>query len=324
MNRYLITGATGYIGSMLTKYLLSKISNRKTEVLVSALVRDKASASLMLSDRVNLIVADITDSANMYEIQGEFDYIIHCASTTKSDQMISNPVETASGIVIGTHNVLELAKRCNVKSMVYLSTMEIYGNINCSDGHTVSEGELGELDILQTRSCYPLGKRMAEYYCYAYFQEYGIPVKIARLAQTFGKGILSGETRVFAQFATAAYKKNNIVLHTAGNSVGNYCDIIEAIEAIMLLLRKGVNGEAYNIVNEENTMTIRQMAQLVADHVAEGQIQVVTDIPKEKRYGYAQDTGLRLSADKIRSLGWKPVKGLEEMFNDVVDCLRDA
>ncbi|MBS5958079.1 MAG: NAD(P)-dependent oxidoreductase [Clostridiales bacterium] len=323
MDKYLITGATGYIGSLIVKNLLSNISDTENKLSVTAIVRDTMRAKSMLSDNINIINADITDTSKMSEIKGDFDYILHCASTTKSSQMISNPVETASGIVIGTQNVLDLARRSHVKSMVYLSSMEIYGNIDCTDGHLVSEEELGELDILHTRSCYPLGKRMAEHFCYAYFKEYDIPVKIARLAQTFGAGILPGETRVFAQFANAVINNDNIVLHTAGNAVGNYCEVQESINAIMLILKKGADGEAYNVVNEANTMTIRQMAQLVAERVAKGKISVEFNISKQNNYGYAPDTGIRLSSEKLRELGWSPVKDLQQMYNDVIDCLKN-
>jgi nucleoside-diphosphate-sugar epimerase len=322
MKTYLITGATGYIGSVITKFLLFKKLVDQSEIRIYALVRNINRAKLIFPDGIDLIQADITNSETMYAIKKDFDYIIHCASITKSAQMISNPVETANGIVYGTYNILELAKRCKIKSMVYLSSMEVYGNIDCSDGHKVSEEELGTIDIFQTRSCYPLGKRMAEHYCYAYYKEYGVPVKIARLAQTFGIGLLPGESRVFAQFARSVYKQRNIVLHTEGKSVGNYCDIQEAVEAIMILLDRGVNGEAYNVVNENNTMTIKQLAELVADRVSEGKICVVYDIMKEKKCGYAVNTGVRLSAAKLNDLGWKPVKGLDEMFKDVIDCLR--
>ena len=73
-----------------------------------------------------------------------------------------------------------------VESMVYLSSMEVYGDIDCNDGRYVSEKELGNIDIDSSRSCYPLGKRMAEHYCHIFHKEYHVPVKIARLSQAFG------------------------------------------------------------------------------------------------------------------------------------------
>ncbi len=87
--------------------------------------------------------------------------------------------------------------------------------------------------------------------------------------------ILPTETKVFAQFARAAKAGGDIVLHTEGNSMGNYCSIDDAVSGILTILEKGVNGEAYNVVNEENTMTVRQMAELIADKIAGGKIKIV-------------------------------------------------
>ena len=199
-----------------------------------------------------------------------------------------------------------------------LSSMEVYGVIDCSDGHRVSEEELGEIDLYKVRSCYPLGKRMAENICCSYFREYGVPVKTARLAQTFGEGVLPSDNRVFVQFAKAIRQGTDIVLHTAGNSMGNYCSIHDAVRGILTILRKGSSGQAYNVVNEENTMTILQMAELVARDVAGGRIGISFDIPEEDIYGYAASTGLRLSGRKLRALGWEPKEGLVQMYQDLL------
>lgn len=316
--RYLITGATGYIGSMLVKHLLLQL---KEENQISVVVRDTDKAKKMLPEKVKIFSVDLKDAQEVQQLEGNYDYIIHCASVTKSSEMLAHPVEVIESIVNTTQNVLELARRCDVKSMVYLSSMEVYGNIDCSDGRRVEETQLGDLDIFKARSCYPMAKRMAENICFCYCKEYGVPVKIARLAQTFGTGLLPTENRVFAQFARAAYNNENIVLHTAGNSMGNYCDIQDTVNGILCILQKGVSGEAYNIVNEANTMTIRQMAELVVEKIAHGKIQVTFDIPEENKYGYAAETGLRLSGEKLRKLGWEPVKGLEEMYMDVMKAL---
>lgn len=99
-----------------------------------------------------------------------------------------NPVETENSIVMGTHNILELARQRKIKSMVYLSSMEVYRMVP-DIGRPRREEEIGDIQLDNARSCYLLGKRMTEHYCYIYAQEYGIPVKIARLAQTFGTGV---------------------------------------------------------------------------------------------------------------------------------------
>ncbi len=316
MERFLITGATGYIGSMLIKHIISS----QTDAQVTAIVRDCKKAAKILPGEVHNIQADLRDKDAVLKIQEEFDYMIHCASVTESAEMISHPVEVTESIVNATQNVLALAQRRHVKSMVYLSSMEVYGSVACLDGEraTESEASSGTVELLSPRSCYPLGKRMAENICYSYYKEYGVPVRIARLAQTFGSGILPGDNRVFAQFARSVEENRDIVLHTEGNSVGNYCGIHDAVKGILTILKYGRDGEAYNVVNEKNTMKIRQMAELVAEKIAGGKIKVVCDIPKDNRYGYAADTGLRLSGKKLMELGWQPEEGLEDMYRDML------
>lgn len=316
MESYVITGATGYIGSMLVKH----IQEYKKETKITLLVRDRLKAEIMFPEGVDILATDLADGAAMEKLRHKCDYILHCASVTKSAEMTAHPVEVTESIINVTQNVLKLAKQSRVKSMVYLSSMEVYGNIECPDGHRVTEKEVsqGAVELLASRSCYPLGKRMAENICYSYFKEYGVPVKIARLAQTFGHGILSTDTRVFAQFAQAVREGRDIVLHTSGKSMGNYCSIDDAMEGILTILKHGVNGEAYNVVNEQNTMTIRQMAEFVAEKIAHGKIQVVYDIPVDNQYGYAPDTGLQLSGKKLMALGWEPKEGLVDMYGQLI------
>ena len=147
-------------------------------------------------------------------------------------------------------------------------------------------------------------------------------MSIARLAQTFGKGIAKEDRRIFAQIAKSVIEKQDIVLHTMGESMGNYCGIDDAISGIFCILSNGELGEAYNVVNPQNTMKIRDMAYLVADSVAGGSIGVTYDISNDNSMGYAVSTGLRLSAEKLMKIGWEPQKGLIEMYQEVINELR--
>ncbi len=316
MPAYLITGATGYIGSMLVKKL-----NDSPDSDITVIVRSRAKAEAMLPYGIRILEVDLTDTEAMSRIAGRFDYVVHCACATKSRDMVTRPVEVAKSIVNATQNVLELAVRCHTEKFVYASSMEVYGAVECCDGRRCGEDEAGagRVDVLSARSCYPLAKRMAENICLGYCVEYGLPVKIARLAQTFGKGVLPGESRVFAQFAECVAQKRDIVLRTEGKTIGNYCEIEDALDGILTVLHKGKPGEAYNIVNEECSMTIYQVARLVAERIAGGEISVKFDIPEDNRYGYAPDTGLMMSGEKLKGLGWEPHKGLEEMFRDMLD-----
>lgn len=316
MKKYLITGATGYIGSMLAKRLI--LSGRS----VSVIVRNSSRLDDEILSNAEVIRADIGNREEILRITGKYDYIVHCAAPTKSAYMMTNPVEVIDTIVNGTEHILNLAKRCSAESVVYLSSMEVYGQISCAEGKRVTEHELGYIDVSNIRSCYPLAKIMAENLCHSYFAEYGVPVKITRLAQTFGRGVRPDDNRIFAQFAGAVRTGTDIVLHTAGNSMGNYCDIDEAVDAILFLLQNGVDSQVYNVVNEKNTMRICEMAQLVAKKVAGGSIKVTYDIPKDISLGYAPDTELRLSGEKLRMLGWEAKCSLEDMYRNMLHDLK--
>lgn len=322
---YLITGASGYVGSMLAEYLLK--TDRSAKVI--ALARDGEKLGRRLPQESFFVFqADLCEDgwAKRFFMEGQIvegagapDYIIHCAAVTDSWEMASRPVEVISSIVNGTQNVLEFARQCKIKSMVYLSSMEIYGTVDDDRaGHLVKEDEAkqGKIDLLDVRSCYPLGKRMSENICYSYYREYGVPVKIARLAQTFGRGIRRSDNRIFAQLVRALRNGTDIVLHTDGTSVGNYCSIDDTIGGILTILERGADGEAYNVVNEKNTMTIREMAELVAGQAAGGRIRVRYEIPQGNPYGYAAKTGLRLSGEKLAGLGWQAKDSLLTMYLD--------
>lgn len=315
MSRYLLTGVTGYIGSMLARELTGRGE------AVTAIVREGSCLQPSIAAGVEIILADITDKAAISGITGAYDYLIHCAAPTKSAYMISHPAEVTDSIVNGTYHMLELAERFALKSMVYLSSMEVYGQVDCSGGRRITEEETGRIDVASVRSCYPLAKLMAENLCHSFHKEYGVPVKIARLAQTFGRGIRPDDTRIFAQFARAVKSGSDIVLHTRGSSMGNYCDIDDAVAAILFILFRGENSQCYNVVNEANTMTVRQMAQLVADEIAGGGIRVRFDISAAQRYGYAADTGLRLSGSKLRRLGFEPHTRLHEMYERMLQSM---
>lgn len=309
----LVTGATGLIGVSIVRALVAI-----GDIKVIAHVRNREKAEeiygALLQKNVELYVDDITKEINVSE---DIDYIFHCASITTSKTMIEKPVETICTSVEGTKNILELAKNKKSKSVIYVSSMEMYGAFN-NLNHDVTEKDLGYVDNLKIRSNYPESKRLCENMCIAYMSEYNIPVKIARLAQTFGAGILPGENRVFAQFAKSAIKGKDIVLHTKGMSEGNYCYTRDCITGLLTILLKGKNGEAYNVSNPESHITIVDMAYMIADKIAEGRIKVVFDIPSENKFGYAADTKMKLNSSKLQALGWKPEIGLEEAYKRMI------
>ena len=206
---FLITGATGFVGSMLCKYILRANQESGNSNIVIACGRNSEKLKKVFKDYLNVAELQfyVGDIKQKIEYLDEIDYIFHCASVTSSKYMITYPVETISASVIGTQNMLDLAREKKVEAFVYISSMEMYGKFETLD-HDVTEADLGYVDPLVIRSNYPESKRMCENMCIAYMSEYNVPVRIARLAQTFGEGILPGENRVFAQ---EDYRKEIIV-----------------------------------------------------------------------------------------------------------------
>ena len=302
----LVTGATGLVGSLLVKSLLAINRIRNANIKIIALVRSEEKAQRVFGDLLDRpeFIIHLGDVTRPVDYEGEVDYIIHAASQTASKQFVTHPVETIDVSFFGTKNILELARAKNSESVVYVSSMEAYGNPDSSERRT-TESDLGYIDNLNIRSCYSEGKRFCECLCSCYAGEYNVPVKIARLAQTFGAGVSYEENRVFAQFAKSAMYGNDIVLHTKGQSYGNYCYTADAVKGLLTILLSGENAQAYNVVCEAATMKIAEMAQMVAQEIADNKISVVFDIPEDAlTYGYAPDVALRLDGQKLRKLGW--------------------
>ena len=316
---FVITGATGLIGSLIVKYLLYANRTMNFGAKIYAVVRNVEKADKIFAeektDALTYVVADLTKEK--VNCEGDCDYIVHAAAVTASKVMVSDPVGTICTSIDGTEKMLQLAVEKKAKAFIYISSMEIYGQPTV--GGKTAEKDLGYVDIENVRSCYPEGKRMCECLCTAYAAQYGVNVISARLAQTFGAGILPTENRVFAQFARSVMRGENIVLHTTGESEGNYVYTADAIAAIMTLLVKGKAGEAYNIANEDSHITIRNMAELVAREIAGEKIQVVIDIPEDSvSLGYAPPVKMWLDASKMRELGWKPEIGLVEAYKRMI------
>ena len=156
-----------------------------------------------------------------------------------------------------------------------------------------------------------------------YASEYGVDAKIVRLAQTFGAGIPLTDNRVSMQFARSVVEGNDIVLHTEGKSVSNFCYLSDAISGILTVAAKGEKGEAYNICNDAETRSIYEIAKLVAEEVAGGIIKVVKDIPEGTNFGYAPDNTMRLCSEKIRRLGWGAKVGMIEGYKRLTGYIKE-
>lgn len=313
---FLITGASGLIGSTLIHCLLAL----DKEIKVVAPVRNKRKTMEFFSDeelaKIHILECDIT--TYNYEEVGNVDYIVHCAAPTTSKFFVECPVETFDVIYSGTRNLLDYARRHIVKGFIYLSSLEVYGEIN-DRSKLVTEDMQGYVDVMAVRSSYPMAKRAAENLCCLYASEYGVHVKVARLTQTTGAGITMGDNRVIAQFARLAAYGNDIVLHTTGESARSYCYTTDAISAILYILLKGQEGNVYNVANENTYISAKNMAEFVRTNFNPS---INVRIELNDNMGYAPVTKLNLSTEKLKSLGWSPRYGLYDIFDRLIKSLK--
>lgn len=313
----LITGGTGLIGSTVIKALLYVNEVRKLNVCVLALVRSAEKAKRLFgneTDALRFIVGSVEELPTIVE---PIDYIIHGASPTASLFFVNHPVETIQIATMGTMRLLMLAHTKKVGGFVYLSSMEVYGAPK--EDTLIPELQGCTLDSMSVRSCYPIAKRLCETLCASYVQEYRVPAKVVRLAQTFGPGVARNDKRVFAEFARNAMNKTDIVLQTAGTSKREYLYTADSVTAILTVLLHGASGEAYNAGNPETYCSIREMAQLVAEQIAGKMINVhVAEDTKSGEHKFPPAHHLHLDVSKLTNIGWQPTRGLKEMYKRMI------
>ena len=316
----LITGATGLIGYNLIHTLISADIAKKLGLTVVALVRNELRARERFGDLINspnlrILVGTVEDLPNP---GCHIDYIVHGASQTASRAFVDSPVETILTSLCGTENLLELGKENQVAGMVYLSSMEVYGHP--VRGHKVTESDIGTMSPLDVRNSYPIAKLQCESLCHAYAKEYGLPITIARLTQTFGPGASKTDGRVFAYFGKCVQEKQDIVLKTRGETERSYLYTADAVTAILMLLLKGAPGEAYNVADEDSYCSIAQMAEAIA---SEHGVRVRYDIQDEKANGYPTTTYMDLDTLKLKSLGWlqldETIKSTKRRWCDILN-----
>lgn len=307
-----ITGATGLLGSCMTRCLLSLSTQRDLGIHVTCIVRNAAKAHEMFGDDVTIVEYDFSSGAPLL-LPADTDSVIHFASPTASKFFVDNPVETMNTGLLGTMQLLKAAKSTGCK-VVFVSSLEVYGAIY-DDSKPVDEHDMGYLDPLEVRSSYPMAKRAAECLCKSYAAEYGVQAITARLAQTFGAGVTKDDNRVFAQFARSIIASHDIILHTTGELSRCYCYTTDAIEGILYILQRGTAGEAYNVSNDSTYISVADMARRLCETFNPG---VKPVVQLQDGLGYSPVTKLRLSSARLQALGWKPHYDLMQMFGRLI------
>lgn len=317
--QFLISGAAGLIGAYLVRTLLLLNSEKKLNISIIGLVRNKQKAVAQFGENAARIVLEERDICEPLDFKGPIDFIIHAASQASPKFYGKDPVGTLLPNTAGTLRLLELASRKKVKGFLFLSSAEIYGDMQNSSG-LISEGMLGGVDPVNARSCYAESKRMGESMCVSWFHQYGVPAKIARLFHSYGPGMKLDDGRVFADFVANIARGENIQMKSDGGARRAFCYAADAVTALFTVLLKGKSGEAYNIGNPKAETTILELATLLVSLFPERKLKVSRVASKSDTDGYLQTKVDRACPDiaKIAELGWEPSLDLREGFSRTI------
>lgn len=301
-----MTGATGFICSFIVRLFatLAKEYHFDIKLILLVFTREEAEGrfgALIDELGIRLIPQDITAPLT---IDGPVDYVIHAASKANPAAYMADPVGTITTNVIGTHNVMTALLGKQVTKILYLSTMEAYGQHG--QGGAITEDMAGAMDAQNVRSCYPLSKSCSENLCFSYAAQHGLPAVVARLGYIFGPGDNINDPKVVTAFMNDVLQGRNIVLKSAGLQERTYCYIKDTVLGILLALLDGEPRQVYNIASASCLTTIKGIAQLVIELFGgEGQRleQVVPDAAAAAQFSLIQNNILDNS--KIRALGYE-------------------
>lgn len=307
----LITGATGMLASYYMYFLMYLNDYKNSNIKIYALVRNKEKLDKMVSlmERKD-IVPLIQDVTEKIEIEDSLDYILHMASSANPKNIVNNPVEIIEANVVGTLNVLKLAKLKKAE-VIFTSTREIYGKMP-ENQNEIKEEEMGILDCTDLRSCYPESKRLAENLIINYAYEYQVTYKIVRLAHAYGPGmIIHNDGRIMSDLISNVINQKNILLKSKGDAIRAFCYLTDAINAMILITLNENTNEIYNVSNELEEITIRDLAFMITKLFPEKQLKVEFQIEENKNQ-YVKFKRTKLNNNKLFSIGWKPEISLEE------------
>lgn len=293
-----ISGGTGFVGQFLIDVLKYRNKYFNSNIKIISCAR----RSVDSCSEVEYLKHDITQPLNLNH--RTLDYIIHLASNTHPEQYASDPVGTIATNVFGCHNLLETARKSGTKRFLLASSVEIYGE---GTSAPMDESFCGYIDCNTARAGYNEAKRLCESLCQSYKAQYGIECVIGRFARIFGAN-KRYDSKAIAQFMAKALSKEDIILKSEGKQRYSFCYIADAVSGLLCILLNGKSGEAYNIANDDENMTLGDYAKFIADIARK---EVVYDFNK-KQAGASVATYALLNCDKIKRLGWQQQYGVKQ------------
>lgn len=271
MKRVLVTGGAGFLGSHLCEYLIKKHYKVVCLDNLDTGSEDKIS-HLLEFENFEFVNADIVNPVDIY-----VDEIYNLACPASPIHYQSDPIKTIQTNVIGTKNLLELAKR-NEAKILQASTSEIYGDPII---HPQEETYWGNVNCIGVRACYDEGKRVAETLFFEYLRQYNLEIKIARIFNTYGPRMQIDDGRAVANFIVQALKNKNITVYGAGMQTRSFCYVDDLIEALykMMQTERRVTGP----INIGNPMeiTILDLAKRVIELTSSNSKIVFSELPMD-------------------------------------------
>ena len=319
----LVTGATGRLGMYIVE-ALSEANirwNLNNEILLLARSKKKVQEIFGKSLELPFFHQLIQDVTEPIEYDGNVDFIFHTAGLASPSDFTDTPVDTLWGHVQGTRNVLELARTHNCEKVLYVSTVEIYGEWKSEQG--IKEDDMGPIKCDGFRACYPEAKRLCETMLASYEKQYGVPYAVVRLCHTFGPGISLYDGRAFSEFIRCVLEKRDIVLQSDGSAVRTYTYVADAIAAMFLVVTKG-KDKAYNVANLQNEISIRDLAELIASLDPREKTKVVFQAEKKEGLAYLPFKLGIMDTSRIEELGWKARVNVRDAFRWTLDSFIQA
>lgn len=323
---FLVTGAYGMLASYLVFFLiyLNEEFGYNIRIIVQGRSREKMKARFKnYLDKAYFIEAYFSLNED-FHLTENVDYVVHAAGISNPEFYSTNPVEVEETNVIGTYNLLSHFKDSKLKGFLFFSSGDVYGKM-LTDVFEFGEDVYGVVDPLDPHSCYGESKRMAETFCSSFAREYKLPTRIARIAHTYGPTMdIENDPRVFASFVGNAVRGEDIVMYSDGSAKRPFCYIADATVAFLLILLKGEDGEAYNMGNSDNYMSVGELADMLADIVGHS-IKVVRKVRVKSEYLEASfNKGNLPSEGKLLELGWKHTYSAREGFARVIEYFKSV
>lgn len=322
----LVTGANG----MLPSYLVLTLIELNKSILIKpckviALVRNMEKARRVFHDvlddkNLHFIVQNVCDSL---DYKDDINFIIHAASQASPKYYGVDPVGTLNANILGTHNLLTLAIKKHTESFLMFSSGGVYGEIDSSK-MPMKESDSGYLNCLNVRNCYFESKRMAENMCVSYASQYDLNTKIVRVFHTYGPNMDINDGRAFSDFCRNIINHEDIILRSDGSARRTFCYVSDAVKAYFKVLLEGEKGTAYNVGNQFQETSVKELADILVNLYPDRHLSVKTIIDdNDITYGKMKSPVKRTVPDVSRliSLGWMPHISISEGFKRTIDAI---